>query len=198
MVVVMVVMIVAAAAVMTVVMVVFVMVVIVAATIAIVTVVVMVVTICDGRPAVIVEYHTYLIYDENFLFFGCCFIDGFHHHIHYIMYGVDGRQSACQVLHCQFSCLRGQSIEMASCFCDECFEQLFLFCFCRRGQIFWNIEVEQFIIQITEEAFADEFFCHQNFLCIIGESCEGTCFLQQFIFFSADGICFIDDRRIHP
>jgi len=125
---------------------VFVMVVIVTAAITVIAVVVMFVTVCNGCPAVFVEYHTHFIYDENFLFFGCCFVDGFHQHIHHIMDGIDGRQSACQVLHRQFSCLGRQSIEMASCFCDEGFEQLFLFCFCGRGQVFGDIEVEQFVI----------------------------------------------------
>ena len=188
----MVVMVVAAAAVavVTMVMMVVVMVVVMAATVAVVIMVVMVVsmTLCNGCPAMFVEYHTDFIYDEDFLFFGSCFVDSFHQHIHHIVDGIDGRQGACQVLHRQFSCLDGQSIEMASCFCDEICEEFFLFCFCGRGQVFGDVEVEQFVVQVAEETFTDEFFCHQDFLCIIGEACEGTCFLQQFIFFSADGV----------
>ena len=141
-----------------------------------------------------VEYHTDLIYDKNFLFFGSCLIDGFHQHIHYIVDGIDGGQGACQILHSQFSGLGGQCVEMISCFCDEIQEECFLFFFCCRGQFLGNIEVEQFVIQVTKETFTDEFFCHQNFFCIIGEACEGTGFLHQFVFFSADSVGFVDNR----
>ena len=87
MMVVMVMMIVAAAAVMTMVVMMFMMV-IVTATIAVVAVVVMVVTACNRRPAVFVEYHTHFIYDEDLLFFTCCLVDGFHQHIHHIMFSL--------------------------------------------------------------------------------------------------------------
>ena len=107
----MVVVIMAAAAVMT-----MVMMVIVATAIAVIVVVVMVMAVCDRCPAVFVKYHTYFIYDENLLFFGRSLVDGFHQEIHHIMDRIDGRQGACQVLHCQFSCPGGQSIEMLSCF----------------------------------------------------------------------------------
>ena len=85
-VVVMVVMVVATAAVMAMVM----MVVIMAATVAVVIMVVMVVsmTLCNGCPAMFVEYHTDFIYDENFLFFGSCFVDSLHQL--FLLASVDG------------------------------------------------------------------------------------------------------------
>lgn len=148
----------------------------------------------DGLPAVFVEYHTDLIHNQNLLFLGGCFIDGFHHHIHHIMDGIDRGQSTCQILHCQLSGLGRQGVEVVSCFCDKRIKEGFLFlCGCGR-QILGNIEVEQFIVQITEEAFADEFLCHENLFGIRGEAGEGACLLHGFIFFLTDGICFINDR----
>ena len=158
------------------------------------TAAVIIIVFGDGLPAVFVEYHTDLIHNQNLLFLGGCFVDGLHYHIHHIMDSIDRGQSTCQILHCQLSGLGRQGVEVVSCFCNKRIKEGFLFlCGCGR-KLLRDIEMEQFIVQITEEAFADEFLCHENLFGIRGEAGEGACLLQGFIFFLTDGICFINDR----
>ena len=42
------------------------------------TAAVIIIVFGDGLPAVFVEYHTDLIHNQNLLFLGGCFVDGFH------------------------------------------------------------------------------------------------------------------------
>ena len=80
------------------------------------TAAVIIIVFGDGLPAVFVEYHTDLIHNQNLLFLGGCFVDGFRYHIHHIMDGIDRGQSTCQILHCQLSGLGRQGeIGRASC-----------------------------------------------------------------------------------
>ena len=157
------------------------------------TAAVIIIVFGDGLPAVFVEYHTDLIHNQNLLLLGGGFINRLHQHIHHVMDGIDRGQGTCQILHCQLSGLGRQGVEVVSCFCNKRIKEGFLFlCGCGR-KLLRDIEMEQFIVQITEEAFADEFLCHENLFGIRGEVGEGACLLQGFIFFLTDGICFIND-----
>ena len=158
------------------------------------TAAVIIIVFGDGLPAVFVEYHTDLIHNQNLLLLEGGFINRLHQHIHHVMDGIDRGQGTCQILHCQLSGLGRQGVEVVSCFCNKRIKEGFLFlCGCGR-KLLRDIEMEQFIVQITEEAFADEFLCHENLFGIRGEVGEGACLLQSFIFFLTDGICFINDR----
>ena len=149
---------------------------------------------CQRLIVVILEYHAHFVYDQCFLLQRRSGVDGVCNHFHDFRYTVNRGQCAHQSLHCNFSCLYRQCFQRAACFLDKISKECFLFFFCSHRKIFWQMELEQFVIEIAEEAFPNEIFCHKDFL---GVFCEvGKCIhlLQQFIFFFADGVCFVDNR----
>ena len=101
---------------------------------------------CQGLIMVILEYHAYFVYDQCFLFQRRSGVDGVCNHFHDFRYTVNRGQCTHQSLHCDLSCLYRQCFQRAACFLDKISKECFLFFFCSHRQIFWQMELEQFVI----------------------------------------------------